>query len=85
MAKNKSMCSGCYNDFYNHSQENGCWSFDKAKIVTKVKVGTWQPPLYVWSPIKILSCFHQQGYSFLDKTDCRVIKSSKEREKWLAN
>ena len=35
MPKSKSMCSGCYNNFYNLNREGGCWSFAKAKIVKR--------------------------------------------------
>jgi hypothetical protein len=83
MAKSKSMCCGCYNNFYNSSEKDGCWSFKNAKIVTKVEVGTWQPPPYTWIPTKILSCYHRQGSSFLSKDDCRVVKNDKERKRWL--
>lgn len=34
---NKSMCSGCYCDFYNHGgiagQTKECWSFAESKVV----------------------------------------------------
>jgi hypothetical protein len=82
MAKTKQMCCGCYNNFYNINIDGGCWSYKDAKIVTKVEVGTWQDPPYLWTPIKILNCFHKTGSSFLDKNDCRVVKNKTELEKW---
>jgi hypothetical protein len=37
---NKSMCSGCYDNFYNCGGVNGstkeCWSFKTAKVVDKI-------------------------------------------------
>lgn len=34
----KSMCSGCYCDFYNHRENfdgKGCWNFEDAKVCLK--------------------------------------------------
>lgn len=82
MPKSKSMCSGCRNDFYNHNCEGECWSFKNAKIVTRMQVGTWQPPPYIWFGIKCLTCYHAEGYSMIERSDCRVVKNDKEAEKW---
>lgn len=84
MAKSKQMCAGCRNNFYNLNVDGGCWSYKSAKIVTKVEVGTWQNPPYIWNPVKILNCYYKQGSSFLEKKDCRVVKNEKEKERWLA-
>lgn len=84
MPKSKQMCAGCYNNFYNLNRDGGCWSYQSAKIVTKVEVGTWQNPPYIWNPVKVLNCFHKTGSSFLSKDDCRVVKDEKAAEKWLA-
>jgi len=34
----RSMCSGCYDDHYNHVNKDngGCWAFETAKVVNKV-------------------------------------------------
>jgi len=72
MNKTKQMCVGCRNDFYNHNQPDGCWSFKNAKVVKKVQVGTWQPPPYSRTPRQVLSCYHAEGYSFLNLDDCRI-------------
>ena len=80
MPKSKSMCSGCYCDFYNKNAEGGCWMFKTAKIVTRMRVGIWQNPLihpYEWEPQKFLSCYQPQGYALIKKDDCRVIKKKK--------
>jgi hypothetical protein len=73
MAKSKAMCSGCREDFYNHNQPDGCWCFAGAKIVTRMCVGTWQPPPYVWRPEEVLSCFSPEGSSMIKRNDCRVV------------
>lgn len=31
----KQMCSGCYNDYYNTAVKDGCWSFERARVVDK--------------------------------------------------
>lgn len=71
--KSKKMCRGCYNDFYNHSRDGGCWSFEKASVVKKVQVGIWEPPPYHPNRAQAcLSCFNPQGYAMLETSDCRV-------------
>jgi hypothetical protein len=60
--KSKSMCAGCYDDFYNHGGATGltnnCWSYDSAEIVKGFEIGLMQNPPYVKCPIiKKLSCF----------------------------
>lgn len=70
--KSKSMCAGCRDNYYNQNVKGGCWCFADAKVVTKVQVGTWQPPPYERLPIKVLSCYHATGYSFLSLDDCRI-------------
>jgi len=75
MAKNKSMCFGCRDNFYNGNNSIGvkeCWLYKTAKVVTRTRVGTWEPPPYKWIPIKILSCYHAEGCSFIEKIDCRI-------------
>ena len=76
MPKSKSLCSGCYNNFYNNKLEEGCWSYKNAKVVRRLRVGTWQPPPYHWHPESCLTCYSPPGYSMLEKSDCR-IKSGK--------
>lgn len=75
MAKSRAMCSGCRNNFYNGNNDIGvkeCWSFKSAKVVTRMRVGTWQPPPYIWNPQKVLSCYHESGASFIERSDSRV-------------
>ena len=73
MPKSKAMCSGCHDDFYNHNRDGGCWRYNKAMIVTRSRVGTWQPPPYTWHPEKVLSCYNGDGIHFLTKDDCRFV------------
>ena len=71
MAKSKSMCGGCRDDYYNQNRKEGCWCYAKATIVTRSSVGTWQPPPYQWNPQQTLSCHHPEGRHWLSKDDCR--------------
>lgn len=82
MAKDKTMCSGCHDDFYNRNRDEGCWMFGNAKVVERMSVGTWQNPPYVWTPRKVLSCFHAQGSSMIKKDDPRVVKDDKAAVAW---
>jgi len=71
--KTKVMCRGCHDDFYNHLEPNGCWSFSDATIVTRVRVAVWEPPPY--SPNRAeecLSCYRPLGCVMLRVDDCRV-------------
>ena len=77
MNKSKSMCVGCRDDFYNHNRPEGCWMFEKAKVVQRVQVGTWEPPPYSQKPRSVLSCFHSEGCSMLDLDDCRLKRNWK--------
>ena len=70
--KSKSMCSGCIDDFYN-STEKGCWCFENAKVVTRIRVGVWQSPPYEWSPQECLSCYSPDGARMIEKSDPRVV------------
>lgn len=72
MTKSKKMCSGCYDNFYNLNDQ-GCWSYDQAKIVERTFVGTWQEPPYKWEPIECLSCWHAIGKAMIKSNDPRTI------------
>ncbi len=70
--KTKELCNGCYNDSYNFSQPNGCFSFKNAKVVKRMRVGVWQNPPYHWQPQTCLTCFRPENGVMIDKDDCRV-------------
>lgn len=72
-SKSKAMCRGCRDNYYNSSQKDGCWLYPQAKIVKRVQVGTWQPPPYSRNAQSVLSCYHCEGSSFLELTDCRIV------------
>ena len=72
MEKDKKLCSGCHDDFYNKNEKGGCWMFASAEVVERQRVGTWQPPPYKWNPETTLSCYHGEGCSMLPKDDCRI-------------
>jgi hypothetical protein len=88
MSDKKDLCSGCYNDCYNHGTGGAteCFSLKTAKRVKRVRVGTWQEPPYRWRPVETLTCFHVEGSSFLNRDDCRVVDDSDAAvEKWRNN
>jgi hypothetical protein len=72
--KSKSMCGGCHDDFYNHSVSGGCWCFENAKVVTRMRVGVWQNPPYKWAPQEVLSCYNPDGARMIGKSDPRVVE-----------
>ena len=77
MSKAKVLCQGCRNDFYNHNREGGCWSFEKAKVVQRTRVGYFQEPPYTWNPVTTLSCYHEPGIALISKDDCRLKENWK--------
>jgi len=67
--KKLDMCSGCRNNFYNGNNSLGvkeCWLLKNAKVVKKKRVGIYQLPPWTQAPIKVLSCYHQDKYVFVD-------------------
>lgn len=71
--KDKSLCSGCRENFYNGNNPYGikeCWSFKKSKVVKRWAIGWWTPMdkssnfTECWK----LSCYKQPGRTaFLEK------------------
>jgi hypothetical protein len=89
--KDKSMCAGCSDDFYNHGgatgQVNDCWHFDSATIVKGFEVGTWENPPYIRKLIiKKLSCFHfassQRCFIKLDESEQNTKKRFWTMKNW---
>ena len=63
------LCNGCENDFYNDKNPFGikeCWSLDTATIEKKKKVHVDDVPPWDHEPIKVLSCYHQKRYVFVN-------------------
>ena len=62
-------CSCCENNFYNGNNEYGvkkCWGLDKAELIKRKKVHINQTPPFTQKPQKVLSCYRQKGYVFLN-------------------
>lgn len=76
MAKSKTLCSGCRNDYYNHNREGGCWSYQSARVVQLTKVGVWQNPPYKWTPRDTLSCHSPNGAVWINEDDPRVVQGA---------
>ncbi len=77
--KTKQMCQGCRNDFYNGHNLLGvkeCWSFERADVVEKMRVGTWQNPPYTWAPKTTLTCYSPEGGVMIGRGDSRVVEAA---------
>ena len=70
--KDKTMCRGCRDDYYNQNRDKGCWLFASAEIIERTAVGTWDNPPYKWNPRKYLSCYHRSGEHLLKRDDVRM-------------
>jgi hypothetical protein len=69
MKKEKTMCSGCYNNDYNHGLGGAkeCWNFSEAKVVDKLAIHVDEPPPYDKTKAKpLLSCYQQRRMCFVD-------------------
>lgn len=85
--KTREMCYGCRNDFYNYGGATGdchqCWSFNKAKIIKVIEIGTWERPPYKNKPIKKkLNCYHRTGYCYVKLPDQKTRKRKFTLEHW---
>jgi len=46
MKGKKEYCIGCHDNFYNGNNDMGikeCWGFERAKTVTRFRIGWWAP------------------------------------------
>jgi len=61
-------CNGCEQNFYNFYDGN-CWSFEKAKIVTRYKLSIDCPCNRKSGYIKMTvpNCYEQKRYVFYEK------------------
>lgn len=62
---NKKHCIGCRSDFYNGNNNRGikeCWNLKKAKLVSRIAIGHWEPPPYKnKKKKKVPDCWHGEG------------------------
>jgi hypothetical protein len=60
--KSKALCSGCYNDVYNHGCGGAkeCWSFAKATVEKRLMIPVDLRPPYKFPPRWVLSCYRPQ-------------------------
>jgi len=87
--KSKALCSGCRDNFYNkkgNSPDGECWMFERAKVIERTRVGTWQEPPYVWLPEPTLNCHHPQGQHWITQDDPRIAcKCGKFQDECVCN
>lgn len=69
MEKSKEACVGCYNDDYNHGLGGAkeCWSFDSAKIISRLGVRVDQSPPYDKDQARpMMSCYQQKRMVYIE-------------------
>jgi hypothetical protein len=64
--KDKTLCQGCRDNFYNGNNPLGvkeCWSFKSAKVVKRWRIGWWtmQDKRENFTPVTTLSCHNAPG------------------------
>ena len=64
--KNKALCLGCRDNFYNGNNPIGvqeCWLYKNAKVVRRFRLGWWTRPTEpgVFKEVTTLSCHHAPG------------------------
>ena len=66
--KTKALCSGCYNDFYNHGGggADGCWSYDSAEVCKKAFIHLSAMPPWVVKPQTTLTCYKKSKHIAVD-------------------
>ncbi len=82
MTKDKSMCSGCRNNYYNGFNDRGikeCFSYKKAKIKKCIQISLYSTPPWDTRELKRLDCYCCDGYAILRNYD--VIKKGKHKGK----
>lgn len=83
MGKCKAMCHGCYDDFYNHPGPHGskeCWSFEKAEVVTRWRLGWWASPIKENAhKVTILSCYHEPGVAAFLKSPPTLTRADLDK------
>jgi hypothetical protein len=71
MKKEKSMCTGCYDDEYNHGLGGSkeCWSYETAKVIKRLCVHMNQSPPYNFEENSEdkLSCYRRPQYCYINK------------------
>ena len=68
MKKSKSMCSGCYNNDYNHGLGGSkeCWSYSDAKIIKRLAIPVdMRPPYNAKNAKSMMSCYQQKRMVFV--------------------
>lgn len=71
MAKDKSKCSGCRNNFYNGNNSLGvseCWSLADAKLKTRYRLPRNVPvnKKGAYVKVRVYNCYHETGYAYFD-------------------
>jgi hypothetical protein len=67
--KTKSMCVGCYNNFYNGNGAEGCWDFPSAVVKTRYQIEVCTRPTEAgaFTKMETLSCYRKSGVVFYNE------------------
>jgi len=65
------QCAGCEDDFYNGKNPYGikeCWSFKKAELVVRYRIGTWTQPTEsgAFTKVKVPNCYRSKGQHYME-------------------
>ena len=80
--KSKTLCNGCYNDFYNNAIPKGCWNYDSAKVVKKCFIHLSMVPPWSVKPEVTLDCCRRQRYVSVDPDHPQVTKDKTHKQKY---
>lgn len=63
----KSKCSGCYNDDYNHGLGGAkeCWYYKDAKLIMRKEVPIDQVPPWNQKPKRRPDCYQKRRYVYV--------------------
>lgn len=83
MAKDKSHCSGCRDDFYNHPGQHGskeCWHLNGARVVRRWRLGWWTSPVTpgAFVEVKTYDCHHEPGqFAFSKELPSHAVRPAR--------
>ncbi len=68
--KSKDLCRGCYDDFYNQTDAEECWSYADSRVALKKFVHIDQVPPWKNKTEWTLSCHHRQRFVSVGNREC---------------
>lgn len=87
MAKDKSYCRGCRENYYNGQGADECWSLKSAKIVTRFRIDWWTRPTEpgAFTEVKTYQCHSAPGkYAHYEKLPTFAVNPARLKRKQSA-